>query len=219
MKKKYSEVDKVFQLREGLKIRGLEGLMTQLTADNIKTVEDMKVIIFRFAQTVQKSSEWTVLKGISEIFPTDYPNESAEISHIDYKRTPCAYCNILGHKEQQCRKKIKDKKQRAVAHSRKSDANDKDDDAYEFRGTCYKCKKPGHKAFECPTKKRTSDESFPESGKGGKRYVPRPNIKRGKYNEVNCVESETSSIDSDTRMYLESCASKPMYSKGSGNVN
>ena len=49
MKKKYSEVDKVFQLREGLKIRGLEGLMTQLTADNIKTVEDMKVIIFRLS--------------------------------------------------------------------------------------------------------------------------------------------------------------------------
>ena len=63
--------------------------------------------VFRFAQTVQKSSEWTVLKGVSDNLPTDYPNESAEISHIDYKRTPCAYCNILGHKEQQCRKKTK----------------------------------------------------------------------------------------------------------------
>ena len=72
MKKKYSEVDKVFQMREGLKIRGLEGLMTQLTADNIKTVDDMKVIISRFAQTVQKSSEWTVLKGISDNLPNDF---------------------------------------------------------------------------------------------------------------------------------------------------
>ena len=60
------------------------------------------------------------------------------------------------------------------------------------------------------SQKRTSDESFPESGKGGKRYVPRPNIKRGKYNEVNCVESETSSIDSDTRIYLDSCASEDL---------
>ena len=139
----------------------------------------MKRIISRYAQTVQNSKGWTKLSGIS---PGGAYSESAEAHHMEHKPIPkCNYCNKKGHLEKVCRKKLKDKKSRATFHSqRNEDDADDDDDTDGFQGKCFKCKKKGHKSFECPSKKRDKDTADSEPDKGGKPYVPKPNLGNNK---------------------------------------
>lgn len=115
---KYSESDKIFQMREGLKkVQGVETLMTQLSNPLITTTAEMKRIINRYALTVLNSKGWAKISGIS---PIEAYSEHAEANHMENKHIPlCNYCHKMGHLEKDCHTKQKDIKSRVTFHSKK----------------------------------------------------------------------------------------------------
>jgi hypothetical protein len=65
----------------------------------------------------------------------------------------CSYCGTYGHKANMCNKRIKVRNEKSVRNQKRSGNGEKFNTPFPF--SCYIYNKKGHKAIDCPNKKRT----------------------------------------------------------------
>jgi hypothetical protein len=64
----------------------------------------------------------------------------------------CSYCGMYGHKASMCNKRTKSKGEKGMKNEKESTNDEKFITPFSF--SCYICNIKGHKAIDCPNKKR-----------------------------------------------------------------
>jgi hypothetical protein len=122
-------------------------------------VAEMDIIIY-ILQNLPKEYENKV-----ELLENNLENEVANQDRVKEKlrskfepgkyKGNCSYCGIYGHKANKCNKRAKLRNEKSGKPEKGNGNEEKYNTPFPF--SCYICNKRGHKAMDCPTKKKRSN--------------------------------------------------------------